>query len=141
MTAPRFKHRCSSSVLHDVDSALVLPPQLPLRFNDSLVLRQLRYTGMLETVRIRQSGYSIKYTFQVTVLPPPPLFLPSEGVTRGSYILRSCAVLAAGLCAPLSCADAPQHNSNQVRRQGVFQAEPPAACRVSSGQHHGTDAA
>ncbi|KAM9275473.1 unconventional myosin-IXa [Morus bassanus] len=38
--------------------------KLPLRFNDSLVLRQLRYTGMLETVRIRQSGYSCKYTFQ-----------------------------------------------------------------------------
>uniref|UniRef100_A0A8C7TXE3 Myosin IXAb n=1 Tax=Oncorhynchus mykiss TaxID=8022 RepID=A0A8C7TXE3_ONCMY len=38
--------------------------KLPLRFNDALVLRQLRYTGMLETVRIRQSGYSIKYTFQ-----------------------------------------------------------------------------
>ncbi|KAM7415035.1 hypothetical protein PAMA_019725 [Pampus argenteus] len=38
--------------------------KLPLRFNDSLVIRQLRYTGMLETVRIRQSGYSIKYTFQ-----------------------------------------------------------------------------
>ncbi|XP_029909492.1 unconventional myosin-IXAb-like isoform X2 [Myripristis murdjan] len=38
--------------------------KLPLRFSDSLVLRQLRYTGMLETVRIRQSGYSIKYTFQ-----------------------------------------------------------------------------
>ncbi|XDV17395.1 hypothetical protein PO909_023257 [Leuciscus waleckii] len=38
--------------------------KLPLRFNDVLVLRQLRYTGMLETVRIRQSGYSIKYTFQ-----------------------------------------------------------------------------
>uniref|UniRef100_I3K4R2 Myosin IXA n=1 Tax=Oreochromis niloticus TaxID=8128 RepID=I3K4R2_ORENI len=38
--------------------------KLPLRFNDSLVLRQLRYTGMLETVRIRQSGYSSKYTFQ-----------------------------------------------------------------------------
>uniref|UniRef100_A0AAZ3PVF3 Myosin IXAb n=1 Tax=Oncorhynchus tshawytscha TaxID=74940 RepID=A0AAZ3PVF3_ONCTS len=38
--------------------------KLPLRFNDALVLRQLRYTGMLETVRIRQSGYAIKYTFQ-----------------------------------------------------------------------------
>uniref|UniRef100_A0A3B4CUI6 Myosin IXA n=1 Tax=Pygocentrus nattereri TaxID=42514 RepID=A0A3B4CUI6_PYGNA len=38
--------------------------KLPLRFNDSLVLRQLRYTGMLETVHIRQSGYSVKYTFQ-----------------------------------------------------------------------------
>ncbi|KAA0724729.1 Unconventional myosin-IXa [Triplophysa tibetana] len=37
--------------------------KLPLRFNDALVLRQLRYTGMLETVRIRQSGYSVKYTF------------------------------------------------------------------------------
>ncbi|KAM6980529.1 unconventional myosin-IXAa-like [Aplochiton taeniatus] len=38
--------------------------KLPLRFNDGLVLRQLRYTGMLETVRIRQSGYNVKYTFQ-----------------------------------------------------------------------------
>ncbi|OXB59358.1 hypothetical protein ASZ78_016099 [Callipepla squamata] len=38
--------------------------KLPLRFNDNLVLRQLRYTGMLETVRIRQSGYSCKYSFQ-----------------------------------------------------------------------------
>ncbi|XP_043350366.1 unconventional myosin-IXa isoform X15 [Dermochelys coriacea] len=38
--------------------------KLPLRFSDNLVLRQLRYTGMLETVRIRQSGYSCKYSFQ-----------------------------------------------------------------------------
>ncbi|NP_001410713.1 unconventional myosin-IXAb [Danio rerio] len=38
--------------------------KLPLRFNDALVLRQLRYTGMLETVRIRQSGYSVKYSFK-----------------------------------------------------------------------------
>uniref|UniRef100_A0A667ZMQ8 Myosin IXA n=1 Tax=Myripristis murdjan TaxID=586833 RepID=A0A667ZMQ8_9TELE len=38
--------------------------KLPMRFSDALVLRQLRYTGMLETVRIRQSGYNIKYTFK-----------------------------------------------------------------------------
>uniref|UniRef100_A0A3B3Z502 Myosin IXA n=1 Tax=Poecilia mexicana TaxID=48701 RepID=A0A3B3Z502_9TELE len=38
--------------------------KLPLRFDDNLVLRQLRYTGMLETVRIRQSGYNVKYTFK-----------------------------------------------------------------------------
>ncbi|XP_058622310.1 unconventional myosin-IXAb isoform X2 [Onychostoma macrolepis] len=38
--------------------------KLPLRFSDALVLRQLRYTGMLETVRIRRSGYSVKYSFQ-----------------------------------------------------------------------------
>uniref|UniRef100_A0A670JTP9 Myosin IXA n=1 Tax=Podarcis muralis TaxID=64176 RepID=A0A670JTP9_PODMU len=38
--------------------------KLPLRFSDNQVLRQLRYTGMRETVRIRQSGYSSKYTFK-----------------------------------------------------------------------------
>ncbi|XP_029431738.1 LOW QUALITY PROTEIN: unconventional myosin-IXa [Rhinatrema bivittatum] len=38
--------------------------KLPLRFSDTLVLRQLRYTGMLETVRIRQSGYGCKYSFE-----------------------------------------------------------------------------
>ncbi|XP_069915042.1 unconventional myosin-IXb isoform X3 [Oryctolagus cuniculus] len=35
-----------------------------LSFDEELVLQQLRYTGMLETVRIRRSGYSAKYTFQ-----------------------------------------------------------------------------
>ncbi|XP_057690091.1 unconventional myosin-IXAa isoform X3 [Corythoichthys intestinalis] len=38
--------------------------KMPLRFDENLVLRQLRYTGMLETVRIRQSGYNIKYSFK-----------------------------------------------------------------------------
>ncbi|MBV96155.1 Unconventional myosin-IXb, partial [Eschrichtius robustus] len=38
--------------------------QKELCFDDELVLQQLRYTGMLETVRIRRSGYSAKYTFQ-----------------------------------------------------------------------------
>lgn len=96
--------RCSSLVLHDVDSALVVPPQLPLRFNDSLVLRQLRYTGMLETVRIRQSGYSIKYTFQVAVLPPPSLFLPSEGcVARFLHFEVMCCSCCRTLCATFMC--------------------------------------
>ncbi|XP_037674545.1 unconventional myosin-IXb isoform X3 [Choloepus didactylus] len=35
-----------------------------LCFDEELVLQQLRYTGMLETVRIRRSGYSAKFTFQ-----------------------------------------------------------------------------
>ncbi|XP_053147682.1 unconventional myosin-IXb isoform X2 [Hemicordylus capensis] len=35
-----------------------------LLFDEALVLQQLRYTGMLETVRIRQSGYSAKFPFQ-----------------------------------------------------------------------------
>ncbi|XP_061682325.1 si:zfos-588f8.1 isoform X2 [Syngnathoides biaculeatus] len=32
--------------------------------DEALVLQQLCYTGMLETVRIRRSGYGAKYTFQ-----------------------------------------------------------------------------
>ncbi|KAB5579657.1 hypothetical protein PHYPO_G00197490 [Pangasianodon hypophthalmus] len=35
-----------------------------MQFDDDLVLRQLRYTGMLETVRIKRSGYGAKYTFK-----------------------------------------------------------------------------
>ncbi|XP_060088740.1 unconventional myosin-IXb [Heteronotia binoei] len=38
-----------------------------LFFDERLVLQQLRYTGMLETVRIRRSGYSAKFTFQAFV--------------------------------------------------------------------------
>uniref|UniRef100_A0A8C8LMN6 Myosin IXA n=1 Tax=Oncorhynchus tshawytscha TaxID=74940 RepID=A0A8C8LMN6_ONCTS len=63
--------------------------KLPLRFNEGLVLRQLRYTGMLETVRIRQSGYSIKYTFQdfirhFRVLLPEGTSATREGI--GQYL-------------------------------------------------------
>ena len=36
-----------------------------MHLDEALVLQQLRYTGMLETVRIRRSGYGAKYTFQV----------------------------------------------------------------------------
>ncbi|XP_062281138.1 unconventional myosin-IXAa [Scomber scombrus] len=58
--------------------------KLPLRFNDNLVLRQLRYTGMLETVRIRQSGYNIKYSFKDFVHHFCVLFPESTTATRES---------------------------------------------------------
>ncbi|XP_078314826.1 unconventional myosin-IXb-like isoform X4 [Crassostrea virginica] len=38
--------------------------KLPCTFDDVLVLRQLRYTGMLATVKIRQSGYNYRLTFE-----------------------------------------------------------------------------
>ncbi|XP_056374114.1 unconventional myosin-IXb isoform X3 [Hyla sarda] len=38
--------------------------KMEMTFDEVLVLQQLRYTGMLETVRIRRSGYSAKYTYQ-----------------------------------------------------------------------------
>ncbi|XP_010731151.3 unconventional myosin-IXAa isoform X8 [Larimichthys crocea] len=61
--------------------------KLPLRFNDNLVLRQLRYTGMLETVRIRQSGYNIKYSFKdfvhhFSVLLPEGTSATKEGIQQ-----------------------------------------------------------
>ena len=37
--------------------------KLPGHFDDMLVLVQLRYTGMLDTVKIRQSGYSVRLSF------------------------------------------------------------------------------
>lgn len=38
--------------------------KIPYHFDDMLVLVQLRYTGMLETVTIRQSGYSVRLSFE-----------------------------------------------------------------------------
>ena len=35
-------------------------------FDNDLVLKQLRYTGMLETIKIRKAGYSVRIPFEVT---------------------------------------------------------------------------
>lgn len=43
----------------------LLCEQKEMHLDEALVVQQLRYTGMLETVRIRRSGYGAKYTFQV----------------------------------------------------------------------------
>ena len=37
-----------------------------MTFDRELVVRQLRYTGMLETVRIRTLGYQWRFTFEVS---------------------------------------------------------------------------
>lgn len=39
---------------------LSLRPQL---FDRHLCVRQLRYSGMMETIRIRRAGYPIRYSF------------------------------------------------------------------------------
>uniref|UniRef100_A0A147BEA1 Putative myosin class v heavy chain n=3 Tax=Ixodes ricinus TaxID=34613 RepID=A0A147BEA1_IXORI len=38
--------------------------KVPCSFDEKVILQQLRYTGMLETVRIRQSGYSVRLPFE-----------------------------------------------------------------------------
>ncbi|KAL5004156.1 hypothetical protein ScPMuIL_017612 [Solemya velum] len=55
-------------------------------FDDVLVLRQLRYTGMLATVRIRQSGYNYRLSFEefiqtYKILLPKGLLSSQEDVT------------------------------------------------------------
>ena len=37
----------------------------PSKFDEELVRRQLRYTGMLATVKLRQSGYNYRVLFEV----------------------------------------------------------------------------
>ncbi|CAJ0954851.1 unnamed protein product, partial [Mesorhabditis belari] len=36
-------------------------------FDEDIILRQLRYTGMLETVRIRRAGYSVRIEYQAFI--------------------------------------------------------------------------
>ncbi|KAF0291942.1 Unconventional myosin-IXa [Amphibalanus amphitrite] len=61
-----FFIRCIKSNLQKRPAAHTHPPcrQDPNRFDDATVSRQLRYTGMLETVRIRQCGYNIRFTYE-----------------------------------------------------------------------------
>lgn len=37
--------------------------KVPKHFDERTVERQLRYTGMLETVRIRQAGFNVRLTY------------------------------------------------------------------------------
>ncbi|KHJ95256.1 myosin head [Oesophagostomum dentatum] len=41
--------------------------KIPNHFDDNIILRQLRYTGMLETVRIRRAGYSVRIEWDTFV--------------------------------------------------------------------------
>ncbi|WKX90047.1 hypothetical protein Q1695_009130 [Nippostrongylus brasiliensis] len=41
--------------------------KIPNHFDDNIILRQLRYTGMLETVRIRRAGYSVRIEWDAFV--------------------------------------------------------------------------
>lgn len=48
-----------------LSSGLVVMPLVLARqlFDRQLCVRQLRYSGMMETIRIRHAGYPIRYSF------------------------------------------------------------------------------
>ena len=49
----------------------------PLMFDRELCCRQLRYSGMMETIRIRRAGYPIRHTF-------------NEFVDRYRFLISGC---------------------------------------------------
>nr|XP_058950063.1 unconventional myosin-VIIa-like [Pocillopora verrucosa] len=51
----------------------------PMRFDRGLCCRQLRYSGMMETIRIRKAGYPIRHTFKEFI---DRYHMLSEGLTR-----------------------------------------------------------
>ncbi|PFX22115.1 unconventional myosin-VIIa-like isoform X2 [Stylophora pistillata] len=51
----------------------------PMRFDRGLCCRQLRYSGMMETIRIRKAGYPIRHTFKEFI---DRYHMLSEGLAR-----------------------------------------------------------
>ncbi|KAM9378838.1 unconventional myosin-VIIb [Phaethornis superciliosus] len=70
----------------------------PLLFDRELCIKQLRYSGMMETIQIRKAGYPIRYSFEefferYRVLLPWPLRKQLKNDARQSCIQISEAVL------------------------------------------------
>lgn len=80
--------------------------KVPNEFDDETVQRQLRYTGMLETVRIRRAGFNVRLTYDefiqlYRILLPKGLlssqndvrnFLATLNLNRDNYQLGSSKV-------------------------------------------------
>ncbi|XP_066196580.1 LOW QUALITY PROTEIN: unconventional myosin-VIIb-like, partial [Sylvia atricapilla] len=73
----------------------------PLLFDRELCIKQLRYSGMMETIQIRKAGYPVRYSFEefferYRVLLPWSLRQQLKNDTRQSCISISEAVLGKG---------------------------------------------
>uniref|UniRef100_A0A3P8ZN65 Uncharacterized protein n=1 Tax=Esox lucius TaxID=8010 RepID=A0A3P8ZN65_ESOLU len=71
----------------------------PMLFDRDLCMRQLRYSGMMETIRIRKSGYPIRYTFdefleRYRVLLRTTVCDPKESVQKCAECI--CETILAG---------------------------------------------
>ena len=66
----------------------------PLTIERELCVRQLRYSGMMETIRIRRAGYPIRHLFHVNTLSLCPSISLSLSVSFIGVIgFLSCSIL------------------------------------------------
>ena len=78
--------------------------QIPNHLIDHFVLKQLQYSGMLETVRIRRQGYPVRFAFQDFVdrfqflLPPAERKLLAQKGKGGCVDIIKLIGLAPGDC-------------------------------------------
>uniref|UniRef100_I3KT63 Si:ch73-194h10.2 n=1 Tax=Oreochromis niloticus TaxID=8128 RepID=I3KT63_ORENI len=66
----------------------------PMLFDRELCMRQLRYSGMMETIRIRKAGYPVRYTFdefltRYRVLLRTSIFKNQQRKRKGSKMVIS----------------------------------------------------
>ena len=80
-----------------------------LNLDRELVLRQLRYSGMMETIKIRRSGYPVRYTYQQFVDRYRMLI---DGV--GWVLLFSSKILNLGPSHKVDCQQATKKICDQV---------------------------
>mgnify|MGYP002402263829 CR=1 FL=1 len=66
----------------------------PNLFTNQMVLEQLRYSGMLETIRIRRAGYPVRVTFDLFAFRFRALL---QGKTAGMDVQKICTSILATL--------------------------------------------
>ncbi|XP_042741292.1 unconventional myosin-VIIb [Lagopus leucura] len=63
----------------------------PLLFDRELCIKQLRYSGMMETIRIRKAGYPVRYTFE-EFFERYRVLLPRSALEAVKNDARQCCV-------------------------------------------------
>ncbi|KAG9494320.1 hypothetical protein GDO78_001923 [Eleutherodactylus coqui] len=67
----------------------------PLLFDRELCIRQLRYSGMMETIRIRKAGYPIRYSFS-DFFHRFRVLLPLSSASRDKWDHLACCIDVVG---------------------------------------------
>ncbi|KAJ3645965.1 hypothetical protein Zmor_023581 [Zophobas morio] len=83
----------------------------PMRFDMPVVLEQLRYAGMLDTIKIRQSGYPVRIKFQQFV--ERYRYLLSGVLPRGAPYRDLCRAILEQM--PATGADGPDYQLGATR--------------------------